>query len=247
VDELERLLEQGIDHIHTCDSEFNLPEWHALQVCREIVRRGLGSKLNWYTYCAPTPFSRELAVALRAAGCAGVNFGADHGDADMLQRLGRAHSPEDIVNASQWCREAGMAVMLDLLLGAPGETRESLERTIELMDRACPDRVGISLGVRVYPGTALARQVASGERHPGLVGGPDPFTPLFFLEPAVAPFCVSLLDDLIGDDSRFLFFDPSRPNQNYNYNANQRLSDAIASGYRGAFWDILRRLDSSVR
>ena len=40
-----------------------------------------------------------------------------------------------------------MAVMLDLLLGAPGETRESLVCTVDLMKRARPDRVGVALGV----------------------------------------------------------------------------------------------------
>jgi radical SAM superfamily enzyme YgiQ (UPF0313 family) len=242
VDELERLLEQGIDHIHTCDSEFNLPEWHAFDVCQEILRRGLGHKLRWYAYCTPASFSQELALAMRDAGCVGINFGADHGDAEMLHRLGRSYRPEDIVRATRWCREAGMAVMLDLLLGSPGETRESLIRTIELVDRAAPDRVGISMGIRVYPGTTLARQLASRNGRLGLVGGADPSTPLFFLEPTIAPFCASLLDERIGDDPRFFFFDPSRPDKNYNYNANERLSNAIAAGYRGAYWDILRRL-----
>ena len=133
-----------------------------------------------------------------------------------------------------------MAVMLDLLLGAPGECRESLVATIELMRRAEPDRVGVSLGVRVYPGTELAGTVAGGKPGPGLVGGGDLTDPLFFLEPAVAPFASELLDDMIGDDPRF-FFDPSGPEKNYNYNDNQRLVDAIARGHRGAYWDILRR------
>jgi radical SAM superfamily enzyme YgiQ (UPF0313 family) len=242
VDELERLLDQGIDHVHTCDSEFNLPEWHALEVCQEITRRDLGDRLRWYAYCTPAPLSRELCLAMRDAGCVGINFGVDHGDEDMLRRLGRPYSPDDIANVTRWCREAGMAVMLDLLLGSPGETHESLIATIELMNRAAPDRVGISLGVRVYPGTALARQIASGDGKAGLVGGEDPATPLFFLEPAIAPTCFQLLDDRIGDDSRYFFFDSSRPDKNYNYNANQRLCDAIAAGYRGAYWDILRRL-----
>jgi radical SAM superfamily enzyme YgiQ (UPF0313 family) len=241
-DELEKLLEQGIDHIHTCDSEFNLPERHASAVCREIVCRGLESKLRWYAYCTPASFSKELSLIMCDAGCVGINFGVDHGDAEMLRRLGRPYAPEDIANVTRWCREAGIAVMLDLLLGSPGETRESLVRTIELMQRVAPDRVGVSLGIRVYPGTALARQVQSERLGAGLIGGEDPATPLFYLEPAVAPFCFSLLDELIGDDSRFLFFDPSRPDRNYNYNANQRLSDAIAAGHRGAYWDILRRL-----
>jgi len=242
VDELANLLAQGIDHLHTCDSEFNLPERHAISICREIIRRGLGDRLRWYAYCAPAPFSRELAGLMREAGCVGVNFGADHGDAAMLRRLGRGYAPEDILAATQRCHEAGMAVMLDLLLGAPGETREGIARTIELVQRAAPERVGISLGVRVYPGTRLAEQVLGGDGA-GLVGGTDPAEPLFFLEPDVAPYAFGWLDDLVGDDRRFLFFDPSKPKQNYNYNANQRLVEAIAEGYRGAYWDILRRYE----
>ena len=242
-EELERLLEQGVDHLHTCDGEFNLPAWHAREVCEEFVRRRLGERLRWYAYCSPAPFSLELATAMREAGCVGINFGVDNGDQEMLRRLRRSFAPADILNATRWSKQAGMAVMLDLLLGSPGETRESLVRTVELMRQAEPDRVGVSLGVRVYPGTELSRQVTFGEGAKGLVGGENPFQPLFFLEPAVAPFASELLDTLIGDDRRFFFFDPSRPDRNYNYNANQRLVDAIEQGFCGAYWDILRRYE----
>ncbi|MFB3778051.1 MAG: radical SAM protein [Bryobacteraceae bacterium] len=232
-DELQRLVEMGIDHLHTCDAEFNLPPAHALAVCSEIERRGLGERLRWYAYCAPSPFSEELAGAMRRAGCVGINFGTDSGDAQMLRRLGRRHIPDDIVSATRWSKETGMAVMLDLLLGSPGESRESLTRTIELMKRAAPDVVGVSVGVGVYPGTRLATELG---------GDQQPREPWFHLEPAVAPFVYDLLDTLIGDDPRFLYFDPSRPERNYNYNANQRLAEAIRLGHRGAYWDILRRL-----
>lgn len=241
-DELECLLAQGIDHIHTCDSEFNLPGQHVLEICAEITRRGLGDKLRWYAYCAPVPFTSEMAQAMRAAGCVGINFGADHGDAVMLRRLGRTYAPEAVVHATRLCHESGMVVMLDMLLGSPGETRESLLTAIECVQRAGPERVGISMGLRVYPGTPLEGRIAAGPSACALLGGKEPAEPRFYLEPAVAPFCFSLLDDQIGDDRRFLFFDPSKPGQNYNYNANQRLTDAIAEGYRGAYWDILRRL-----
>ena len=136
-----------------------------------------------------------------------------------------------------------MAVMLDLLLGSPGESREGIIRTIELMRRAEPDRVGVAVGARVYTGTELADVVMQEGLRGSLVGGDSPLEPLFFIEPSIAPFAFELLDQLIGDDRRFLFFDPSRPDRNYNYNANQRLVDAIGKGYRGAYWDILRRYE----
>jgi hypothetical protein len=132
--------------------------------------------------------------------------------------------------------------MFDLLLGAPGETRGSIKRTVELMRQAKPDRVGVAVGVRVYPGTALAGMVTQEKLREGLIGGQDSAAPRFFLEPAVAPFVFDLLDQLIGDDRRFFFFDPSRPDRDYNYNANKRLVEAIQAGYRGAYWDILRRI-----
>jgi hypothetical protein len=92
------------------------------------------------------------------------------------------------------------------------------------------DRIGVSLGVRVFPGTELDAQV----------GGGDAADPFFYLEPDIAPHVFDWLNMLIAEDRRFLFFDPAKPKQNYNYNANQRLVEAIRNGYRGAFWDILR-------
>lgn len=239
VDELENLLRQGINHIHTCDSEFNLPSWHAFEVCQEIIRRNLGDKLHWYAYCSPASFSLTLAELMHHAGCVGINFGIDNGDEVMLRRLKRDFTTDDIINVAHLCKKAGITVMFDLLLGSPGETKESIIHTIELMKQAKPDRIGIALGVRVYPGTELANLVTKRELKEGLVGGNNPAEPLFFIEPSIAPFAFELLDELVGNDERFFFFDPSRPDRDYNYNANQRLIDAIQKGYRGAYWDIL--------
>lgn len=246
--EIKNLHEQGIDHLHTCDSEFNIPEEHALEICREISENELGEKLRWYAYCSPVPFSRELAMEMRRAGCAGINFGIDSGDDRMLRRLKRSFTTEDIIRTVQICRETGIVTMLDLLLGAPGENEESIRNTVEFVRRTEAERVGISAGVRVYPGTALSEMIASGTLDKGFFTRTeikkDLSEPLFFIEPALGQGMFELLDRLIGNDERFFFFDPAKPAQNYNYNANQRLIDAIAKGYRGAYWDILRRLGS---
>ena len=172
-DELELLAARGIDHFHLCDSEFNVPVWHAREVCSELANRGLGDRIRWYTYATPAGFDDELAARMRAAGCAGVNFGADAADARMLEALGRDFEVADLEATARACRKAGLACMFDLLLGGPGETRESIQRSIEGMKRISPDRVGISQGVRVYPGTRLAAMViAAGplESNPNLRG-----------------------------------------------------------------------------
>lgn len=243
VDEIESLIAQGIDHLHTCDSEFNLPLEHALEVCQKMIRRGLGDKLRWYAYCSPVPFPEEFAQVLRRAGCVGINFGTDSGEEGMLKRLGRNFSPEDIARTVRLCKDAGITVMLDLLLGSPGESEESIRRTVELMKRVEPDRVGVAVGVRLYPGTPLAKSLWKEGRREGIVEEGEEGGMAFFLEPQIASHAFTLLDRLIGDDRRFFFFDPAKPEKNYNYNANQRLQEAIGKGYRGAYWDILRRYE----
>jgi len=240
--ELQALLSQGIDHLHTCDAEFNLSGEHAMAVCDALIQHGISEKIRWYAYCTPVPFSRDLAKRMRSAGCAGINFGVDHGDENMLKRLKRDFKPDDVRNAVQWSREAGMNVMLDLLIGSPGESRKSVTQAIRLMQQTDAQCIGIALGLRVYPGTELARKLLSGKTTYQLPANDDPAEPMFFLEPSIASDVTGWLNRLIGNDSRFFFFNPEDGHQNYNYNANEVLADAIRSGHRGAYWDILRRI-----
>ena len=251
-DEMESLLEMGIDHFHFCDSEFNIPEEHARGICLELIARGLGDRVRWYTYASPVPFSRELAALCLKAGCAGIDFGVDSGCDAMLRRLGRDFAVADISRTADVCHQQGMVFMYDLLLGGPGETRESLKETVEIMKKISPDRVGVSSGVRIAPGTRLAALVLR-EGHldknaslRGTVKDNDNFFyPIFYLSADMGADAPEYLSRLIGADERFFFASPSAAERNYNYNDNTVLVNAIKSGYRGAFWDILRRLRDS--
>jgi radical SAM superfamily enzyme YgiQ (UPF0313 family) len=250
VDEMESLLQMGIDYFHFCDSEFNLPPSHAEQVCQEITRRGLGDRLNWYTYCSPIPFTHEMAILFQRAGCRGINFGVDSGVDRMLYTLGRDFKVEDIRRTAAICYEQGLVFMYDLLLGGPGETRETLRQTVEVMKELSPSRVGAALGVRIFPGTALSNTVRRmGQMHanPNLKGNVTDnerfFAPIFYLSAALGEDAAQYLADLVdGDERFFLMSPPEGGDKNYNYNQNTLLVEAIRQGYKGAFWDILRRM-----
>ncbi len=248
-EELANLYRQGIDHFHTCDSEFNLPENHAIEVCKGIVQKGLGDKIRWYAYLSPKPFSPELARWMQKAGCVGIDFGVDHANAAMLRTLGRSHKEEDIIALSRLAKTHGFSLLFDLLLGGPGETRKTIAEAIELMKETSPDRVGISLGLRLYSETRLFLKIqAQGLRkeNPNLHGSvevnPELLRPIFYLESGLGEDIEDYIDGLIGNDRRFFFGNRKRMDRNYNYNDNSVLARAIAQGYRGAFWDILRRI-----
>ena len=253
--EMENLLRMGCEVLHLCDAEFNVPPEHAAAVCEEMIRRGLGERLRWYTYACVSGFSKELARVMRRAGCVGINFGADSANAEMLAVYGRRHTREDIARAARWCQENKMRVMFDLLLGGPGETEETLRETIEFMRSVKPDCVGAALGVRVYPGLPFAgRLMRDGPlaSNPHLRFGPPSadmppgsdslLRPAFYIDRALGDAPAQLVRRLIGGDKRF--FEPmdEQTAENYNYNDNQTLVEAIRRGARGAYWDILRQL-----
>jgi len=250
-DEIASLLRQGIDVLHFCDSEFNIPPDHAEAVCDELISRGLGSRIRWYCYATVHPFSADLALKMRRAGCVGINFGIDSGCDRMLDRLGRNYRREAISHAVRCCRRAGITVMLDLLIGGPGEDAGSVAETINFVKTLDPDRAGAATGVRIYPGTQIAeivRRQGPIEQNPNLRGcvanNDDFFQPVFYIDRNLGDDPAGLVCDLIGDDDRFFRPAGTRSATDHNYNENVILKEAIAQGYRGAFWDILRRVST---
>ena len=252
-DEFQSLLDQGIDVFHLCDAEFNIPAEHAMAVCEALADQGLGRRVRWYAYLAVKPFDAAMAAAMRKAGCVGINFTGDSASEAMLTTYRQPHRREDMAANVRLCREQGIAVMIDLLLGGPGETKATLADTIAFMKKIGPDCVGAALGVRIYTGTGMVdRVLAEGppEKNESLrrrYDGPvDFFRPTFYLSKALGDQPARLVSRLVGGDQRF--FEPmpeageGDAAADYNYNDNTPLVRAIAAGARGAYWDILRRL-----
>jgi radical SAM superfamily enzyme YgiQ (UPF0313 family) len=249
VDELRALLAQGVDHFHTCDCEFNIPGDHAKGVCREIIESGIADRIRWYAYCSILPFDEEMADLFARSGCAGVDFGADSGNDDMLRRLGREFRSADLVRTADLCHKHGIPFMYDLLIGSPGETRATVRETIDLMRRIDADCVGLSMGVRIYSGTGTAEYVRSkGDlaSNPDIYGAKvdnaDFLKPVFYVSPDLGSDMVGIVSEMVGGDKRFFLPSTEEVDSNYNYNDNTVLVRAIQNGARGAYWDILRRM-----
>ncbi len=250
-DEAESLLAQGIDVLHICDSEFNIPGEHAMAVCEEFTRRGLGLRLRWYTYMAVVPFDAALAAAMHKAGCVGIDFTGDSACPAMLETYHQSHTAQNLASAARLCRENGITVMIDLLLGGPGETLQTAKQTIDFIKQINPNCAGAPLGVRIYPGTEMINVVAAEgniEANPNIrrkyTGPVDLFRPTFYISHLLGERPARLIKDLIAGDKRF--FEPIDEEDtiatDHNYNDNTELVNAIKAGARGAYWDILHKL-----
>jgi radical SAM superfamily enzyme YgiQ (UPF0313 family) len=178
--EAETLVRRGVQHAFIVDNIFNYPEDHAQEVCRIFIQKKIS--LQWSCYGYPGQFSRALAEEMQAAGCTGVEFGTDSGSIPVLARLRKSFTPEDIDRATRAAREAGLEVCHSLSLGSPGETPETLQETLQLMEEIAPTAVIAMVGLRVFPGTGLALLA----REEGIVSRFHDFlTPTFYIAPSV--------------------------------------------------------------
>ena len=242
LEEFQDLVDQGVSWFHLCDSEFNLPVKHAKEVCQAIIQAGLGDRLRWYCYCSPVPFDRELTILMKRAGCAGINFGVDSLCDEQLSRLGRNHSTGDVHRLISLLKEEGLNYMVDLLVGGPGETEETVKTTIEQVRELDIPLAGIAAGVRVYPGTPLGRALANGSLKGGLYPETEraPYEPIFYVSTYLGNTTSALINEMVAGDPRFLVLVSPEEAGSYNYADDEALCRRIREGARGAYWDILR-------
>jgi radical SAM superfamily enzyme YgiQ (UPF0313 family) len=155
-DEVERLhRERGIAELFIVDSAFNADEDHMEAVARALRSRRL--PVVFSCYLQPRTADHGLFRLLKEAGCIAVDFGTDSASDEMLSRLGKSFTVADLRAVSAACTEAGLDFCHSLLFGGPGETPATIAETVRLMDEISPKAVVAMAGVRVYPGTPLAR------------------------------------------------------------------------------------------
>ncbi|NKQ55039.1 tryptophan 2-C-methyltransferase [Amycolatopsis sp. K13G38] len=213
VDEMEALCEQGVLDLHTTDSEFNLAIAHSKAVLREVIRRretDPGSalrRLRLWIYAQPTPFDEELLELLVRAGCAGINLAPDHVREDLLDdwkvtgRGRRYYDFDDVRRLVELTKMYELPVMVEVLLGMPGETLETMTEAVEQTLALNVTVAGYSLGIRTFPYSPLGIQLAqqcNGERTvPGLQS--DTATDPIVLKPR------SLCESLVEYERQFAF------------------------------------------
>jgi len=156
----------GIRDVEIVDSTFNLPLEHAKAVLRALAARNLRIRLSAMGM-NPKYVDAELVDLMRRSGFVEACLGIESGSDPMLRSLGKNFTVADIRQARQALRGAGIPVMWFLLLGAPGETRETIAETFRTVDGVAGafDLVNIGVGIRVYKGAPIAGLWL--QEHPG--------------------------------------------------------------------------------
>jgi radical SAM superfamily enzyme YgiQ (UPF0313 family) len=157
VQEIEQLTKQvGTNRLFFTDGVFHYPPEHTMALCREMIKRQLD--IRWLAGVNPVGLSRKLLAAMREAGCVGVALGLDAATDDMLKSYNKGFAQADIIQALADLRAVGMPFAIFMLFGGPGETLDSVRRSLDFLDAVAHDNaVFLNMGIRVYRGTALER------------------------------------------------------------------------------------------
>lgn len=183
VEAIARLARAGHRRFYFVDNSFNIPEAHALELCARL--QALAPPVTWRCILYPERVREELVRAMAKAGCREVSLGFESGCPAILREMNKRFTPDDIRHTSDLLAAHGIRRLGFLLLGGPGETRETVEESLAFARSLHLDDLRITVGIRIYPGTPLARRaVAEGV----IAGEHDLLRPRFYLAPGLEPW-----------------------------------------------------------
>lgn len=140
------------------DSTFNLPESHALDICEALVKRRLGARFIG-SGLNPVSVSDVLLGRMRAAGFSSLVCTAESASDAVIRKLAKGFTRKHLERIAGLTRREGLRTLWIFLVGGPGENPSTVRETLAFFHEfAAPGDVGfVSNGVRIYPGTPLAR------------------------------------------------------------------------------------------
>ncbi|HYB93091.1 MAG TPA: radical SAM protein [archaeon] len=132
VDEMELIHEKyHPDATLFIDDFFTVDHKRVKGICDEIANRKLD--VLWGSLSTGTDLSYDLMVKMQKAGCFILLFGVESGSQKILDKMGRERTLESIKRSFKYARKAGIITFANVVLGLPGETRQSIRETMELI------------------------------------------------------------------------------------------------------------------
>jgi anaerobic magnesium-protoporphyrin IX monomethyl ester cyclase len=160
VDELAKLNRLDFQQINFADDLFTASNRHCMGVCDEIIQRGL--KIQWTSFARVDTVSPQILGRMKKAGCTAVSFGVESGSPEILKRIKKGITLNQVFTAVKMCTDAGITPQASFILGLPGETPETLQETVEMGRRL--KEMGVLHGFHLlapFPGTDVREKCST--------------------------------------------------------------------------------------
>ena len=152
VDELAYLNSLNFHQINIADDLFTASKTHCLAVCDEIIRRKLD--VQWTSFARVDTVSKSLLERMKQAGCTAASFGIESGSPEILKRIKKGITLDQVLTAMNLCNQVGITPQASFILGLPGENEQTLQETLNLAEQL--RNMGVLHGYHLlapFPGT----------------------------------------------------------------------------------------------
>ena len=156
VDEMEEIVGLGYERVWFADDCFTLNSRHLIEVCKEIVHRGV--EIGWECLSRVDTMDKEVSEMMKRAGCIRVFFGIESGNDQVLQIMNKHITSVQARQAVDVAKAAGLKVGAFFILGYPGETDQTVLDTIHFASTLPLDYLSFTMPYPI-PGTPLYERV----------------------------------------------------------------------------------------
>lgn len=161
VNEIEYLIRNfNIEEILFKDSEFTLNTKRVEKICDLMIEKELG--ISWLCNGRVDHVTKEMLKKMKLAGCRVITYGVESGDQEILNTLKKQITLEDARKAFSMTKEVGIETVANFMVGNPGDTKETIEKTLAFAKELDPDYAQFNC-ITPFPGTELYKLAKKNE------------------------------------------------------------------------------------
>lgn len=152
IEEMKYIESIGIKEVRFGDYSITINKPNIKKLCERMIEEGFTFK--WHGLSRVDEVNEELLKLMKNAGCKTLMFGVESGDQGILNRHCKGLTLDKIRKVFQQCHDIGIDTFGTFIIGLPGETRESVQKTIDFMINLDCDYADIQVATP-YVGTKL--------------------------------------------------------------------------------------------
>ena len=143
VNEMELLIDRyNVKTIYFNDDTFLTNKKRAVEICEKIRKRGINNKIVWTIQTNVNTIDEDIATVLKRSGCIYISFGVESGNNYILQQVLRKNQTVGRIKKSfEICHKVGLLTGASLIIGSPGDTKDTIRDTVKLVEQIKPDSI----------------------------------------------------------------------------------------------------------
>jgi radical SAM superfamily enzyme YgiQ (UPF0313 family) len=150
--EIEILYKQGITDFRILDEFFTMNKIVTREVCEAIISNKW--KITWNCQTRADSLDEKTIKLMKKAGCWCIQIGVETGNKDTMKYINKNLDLEKLIEQVKMIRKNKIFVVAFFMIGFPGETKQTIQDTIDYSKKLDPDMATFSI-VTPYPATDI--------------------------------------------------------------------------------------------